>query len=215
MNYKIFSSVDELPDEWDSLSTEDTFLKSPFLRALERSSPLNIKTYFVGCFLERELVGIALLQHVQLFSSDVFRRKSDSAIKELGKRFVSFFLKGNALVIGNLMHTGQHAFWFDKKRIDQAKFLEMILVAARKHAVDIKQQSNNKIKIIALKDFFEDDPIHRQQKFLKSTGFFKAKVQPNMVFDIRDTWLSTEAYVSSFNKKYRRRYRTALKKKSP
>jgi len=215
LKYKIYSSVSELPDSWDELPIEDVFLKTAFLSALETSSPSNIKTYFVGIFIAESLVAKAIVQHVQLFSKNVFRGKSDAAIKELGKRFVSFFLKGNALVLGNLMHTGQHAFWFDENIIKQRQCLEILLKAIENLSERIIKQSNQKINIIAYKDFFENDPIHLNEDYLKSHSFFKARVQPNMVFKVKDSWYSTEDYLSNFNKKYRRRYRTAIKKKNP
>jgi len=215
LTFKIFSSVNELPEEWDKLPTNDIFLSTTFLSALEKATPSNIKTYFVGIFSAERLIGISIIQHVKLFSKDVFRRKSDSTIKEIGKRIVSFFLKGNALVVGNLMHTGQHAFWFDQGAASQRLIIQTIFKATEALSEKIKSQFKNKVSIIALKDFFEDDLIHSDKSLFNRHAFFKAKVQPNMIFKVRDNWSTTNDYVSSFNKKYRRRYRTAIKKKTP
>ncbi len=66
-----------------------------------------------------------------------------------------------------------------------------------------------------LKDFFESDAIHNSETVLKRNQFFKARVQPNMIFNKRESWASAEDYIAAFNKKYRRRFRTAKKKKVP
>jgi len=220
VTYKIYNTVAQLPKRWNGL-TNDIFLKTPFLSALENSSPSNIKTYFIGVFsgskhsAESEiLVGIAIVQQVGLFSDDIFRRQSDSTLKEIGKRCVSLFLKGNALVIGNLMHTGSHAYWFDKGKISQTRFLEIILDATEELSKQIKAKFSQKISIVAIKDFFENDKIHLDAALFRSHHFFKARVQPNMVFDPQPNWNTTEDYVAEFNKKYRRRHRTAIKKRA-
>ncbi|WAC00998.1 GNAT family N-acetyltransferase [Lacinutrix neustonica] len=41
---------------------------------------------------------------------------------------------------------------------------------------------------------------------------YRVEVQPNMVFDIPESWTTTGDYISSFRKKYRDRYKTARKK---
>ncbi len=66
--------------------------------------------------------------------------------------------------------------------------------------------------INVFKDYFEDDSIHENTAFFKANNLYKVQVQPNMVFKIADTWKKTDDYISAFNKKYRRRYRTARKK---
>ncbi len=118
IHFKIYNSVSDLPSAWDELPIKDLFLKTPFLRALENSSPANITTYFVAVFSAETLVGISILQRVELVADDIFRKQSDSQIKELGKRLAAKFLKGNAIVVGNLMHTGQHGLYFSAEVID-------------------------------------------------------------------------------------------------
>ncbi len=215
IKFKIYASATELPLAWDALPVSDIFLKTPFLRALEQSSPSNITTYFVCVFSSEMLVGISILQRVELVADDIFRKKSDSRIKELGKRLAAKFLKGNIIVVGNLMHTGQHGLYFSAEAITQDEFLESVLKAVNQLALTIKNDFGKKVRIIAFKDFFETDVIHTSSAVLKRHQFFKARVQPNMIFSKRLLWNTAEDYVAAFNKKYRRRYLTAKKKKVP
>ena len=215
IKFKIYASATELPLAWDALPVSDIFLKTPFLRALEQSSPSNITTSFVCIFSSEMLVGISILQRVELIADDIFRKISDSRIKELGKRLAAKFLKGNIIVVGNLMHTGQHGLYFSAEAIKQDEFLESVLKAVNQLALTIKNNFGKKVRIIAFKDFFETDVIHTSSAVLKRHQFFKARVQPNMIFSKRVVWNTAEDYVAAFNKKYRRRYRTAKKKKEP
>ncbi|WP_248724571.1 GNAT family N-acetyltransferase [Seonamhaeicola sp. ML3] len=210
--HKIYSATHEIPSDWDRLPSNDVFLKTPFLKGLEASTPSNISSYYVGVFKADKLVGIAIIQRVQMYLDDVFRRNTNSFIKQTGKQLVSSFVRGNALVAGNLMHTGQHGMYYDAAEITQNEFLNSIQKAIKDITLEIKEKFNKKIRIIVFKDYFQDDAIHDCTTFFKEQNLYKIQVQPNMIFEISNTWKSQEDYISSFNKKYKRRYRTARKK---
>jgi hypothetical protein len=211
-HFKLYHSTTDLPESWDALPTQDTFLKTPFLRALEGSSPANISTYFLGVYRAEVLVGIAIIQRVEMYVDDVFRKTSNQFFKRLGKSIISKIVKGNALVVGNLMHTGQHGLYFNSNLITQDHFLVEVSKGLEALTQTIKEQFGKKIRIIGFKDYFETDSIHSEKHFFIKERLYKTHAQPNMILDIRDHWLSAEAYISAFNKKYRRRYRTARKK---
>ncbi|MBR9844613.1 MAG: GNAT family N-acetyltransferase, partial [Algicola sp.] len=211
-HFKLYHSTVELPESWDALPIQDTFLKTPFLRALEQSSPANISTYFLGVFSSEVLVGIAIIQRVEMYVDDVFRKTSNQFFKRFGKILISKIVKGNALIVGNLMHTGQHGLYFNSEYISQEVYLNQ--VSKGLHALEnlVKEKFNKKIRIIAYKDYFENDPIHLQNGFFKKENLYKAQVQPNMIFPVSDNWSSPQHYIAEFNKKYKRRYKTARKK---
>ncbi|MFT5242648.1 MAG: hypothetical protein ACJA1H_000121 [Glaciecola sp.] len=212
IDYKLYNSVNNLPESWDTLPVEDLFLKRPFLKALENSSPSNIATYFLGVFSSEILVGIAIIQRVEMYVDDVFRKTSNPFFKRCGKVLISKIVKGNALIVGNLMHTGQHGFYFNTEYITQDRFLDTVSEGLKALSKQIKATHNKKIRIIAFKDYFEDDAIHESEAFFRREKLYKAQVQPNMIFDVKTDWISPQDYVSAFKKKYRSRYRTAKKK---
>jgi len=211
-HFKLYTSVADVPNTWDALSTADIFLKTPFLKALEDSSPTNISTFYLGVFSAETLVGIAIIQRVEMYVEDVFRKTSNQFFKRCGKFLISKIVKGNALIIGNLMHTGQHGLYFNPNAIKQDAFLDQLSKGITQLTQSIKQEFGKTIRIIAFKDYFEDDDLHSSTTFFRRAHLYKAQVQPNMIFNIRDTWSTPENYISSFNKKYRRRYKTARKK---
>ena len=212
IHFKIYRNVSELPKPWNELPVKDIFLKSDFLKSLETSMPTNVSGYYVGVFKGEKLVGIGIVQRVKMYADDIFRKSSNSALKEFAKQLVSKIDKGNALVVGNLMHTGQHGIYFNEKEISQSDYLNQLEKALEDLIIEIKTKFNKKVRMIVFKDYFEDDGIHESLAFFKANNLYKMQVQPNMVFTISDAWKTTEDYISAFNKKYRRRYRTARKK---
>lgn len=210
--FKLYHSTADLPESWDELPIQDIFLKTPFLRALEASSPANISTYFLAVFSSEVLVGIAIIQRVEMYVDDVFRKTSNQIFKRFGKVIISKIVKGNALIVGNLMHTGQHGLYFNSEALSQQEFLDAVSLGIKELSQYIKRQFGKNIRIIGFKDYFENDPIHSNKTFFRQQNLYKAQAQPNMVFEVRKSWTSPEHYISDFNKKYRRRYKTARKK---
>ena len=211
-HFKLYHSTTDLPESWDTLPIQDVFLKTPFLKALEASSPDNISTYFLGVFNSEVLVGIAIIQRVEMYLDDMFRQTSNPFFKRCGKFLISKIVKGNALIVGNLMHTGQHGIYFNSEWISQDMFLDQVSQGLKALTKTIKNRFNKKIRIIAFKDYFENDGFHFSKGFFRKEKLYKAQAQPNMIFEVRKEWSSPENYIADFNKKYRRRYKTARKK---
>ena len=211
IHYKIYYNVSEIPDTWNLLPTKDVFLKTSFLKGLESSSPSNISSYYLGVFESEKLVGIAIIQRVKMYLNDVFRKTSNRWIKQISKKLISKIIRGNALVVDNLMHTGQHGL-FQLESISQKEYLDTVYKAIKELKLEIKQRFNKKVRIVAFKEYFEDDSIHNNLDFFKAHHLYKVQAQPNMIFSVLKQWKSSEDYIISFNKKYRRRYKTARKK---
>ncbi|WP_456438947.1 GNAT family N-acetyltransferase [Psychroserpens sp.] len=211
-HFKLYHSTSDLPASWDALPIQDAFLKTPFLRALEASSPANISTYFLGVFNSEVLVGIAVIQRVEMYFDDVFRKTSNKFFKRCGKFLISKIVKGNALIVGNLMHTGQHGLYFNSEYITQDVFLDQVSQGLQALTKTVKEQFNKKIRIIGFKDYFENDLFHSSIDFFRKEKLYKAQAQPNMILEVRNDWSSLEEYITTFTKKYRRRFKTARKK---
>lgn len=212
IHFKIYKSVTDLPDTWDALPTNDLFLKTPFLKALEHSCPKNISTNYIGIFKDNSLVGIAIIQRVKLYLDDVFRNPTDNALKRFTKALIATVVRGNALIIGNLMHTGQHGLYYNTKMISQTLFLDTIFKVIDALSIQIKKEDNKRVRMICFKDYFETDNIHQNQHLFTKNKLYKLQVQPNMVLDIIPSWSSSKDYVLALSKKYRSRYKSALKK---
>ena len=211
-SFKIFNSVDNLPNQWDNLVVHDIFLQSKYLKALKNASPDNIELCYVGIFDDDQLVGVAIIQRVQLYLKDMFRNTEVSCFKEFIQDAVSKVLKGNILVVGNITHTGQHGLFFLEEKIAKKKFLNLVFEAAETIKKAIKEKTNKTIRVIMFKDYFQNDSIHLENAFFNAHKLHKVTVQPNMVMNINSDWLKQEDYINSLNKKYKKRFKTARTK---
>ena len=192
--------------------SHDLFLQSIYLKSLESASPKNVQNFYVGVFQDKELVGVVIVQRVQLYLKDMFRSKDVSCFKEFIQDTISRILKGNILVVGNLTHTGQHGLFFQKEKISQNDFINTVFKVLDELKKSIKAKTEKKIRLILFKDYFQDDTIHFDEPLFKLKGFYKMDVQPNMIMPLQPNWTSLQNYVLGMNKKYRSRYKRARKK---
>lgn len=193
------------------LAANDVLLQKAYLQSLEAASPYNLECYFIGVFSNNTMVGIALVQRVQLYLKDMFRDNKVSCIKTFLKDALSKVLKGNILVLGNLTHTGQHALSFNAQEISIDQFYEEVFKGLEALKTKIKKDTNKTIRLILLKDFFYDDEV-LNNSFFSSQKLHKASVQPNMIMNLREDWACNQDYVACMSKKYRDRYKRAKKK---
>jgi len=210
--FQIYSTSKELPNTWDSFLNHDVFLQSSYLKALEKGAPSNIQLFYVGVFDNETLVGIAILQRVQLYLHDMFRKTEVSCFKAFFKNIISKVLKGNILVVGNLTQTGQHGIYYDKNRIHSDAYFSLLFNALETLKNNIKTTQNKTIRAIMLKDFFLDDNIYINKSAFNSYNLNRVSVQPNMILTIQSNWLKIDDYVNDLHKKYRDRYKRAKKK---
>ncbi|MEC3906264.1 GNAT family N-acetyltransferase [Tamlana sp. 2201CG12-4] len=210
--YQIYYSSDALPKSWDYIVQHDIFLQSKYLNALQEGAPSNIELFYIGVFENDNLVGVAIVQRVRLYLKDMFRKTQVSCLKEFLQNLVSKVLKGNILVVGNLTHTGQHGLYFDEKRISYTAYLNQVFSAINELKKDIKSRQGKTIRLILVKDFFEQDTKYNHKLNFDKQDLHKIVVQPNMIMEVRSNWLSTDNYISDLTKKYRSRYKRAQKK---
>lgn len=208
----MYASVNQLPKTWDALPNNDVFLKTTFLKALEQSCPKNITPIYLAVFKDQTLVGIAIIQRVEMYLEDIFRNNNDTYLTQKSKQLISRIVRGNALIIGNIMHTGQHGLYCNIQKISYKTFLDQVSFAIKVIKKQLKQNQNKTVRIIAFKDYFKADAIHNNQQFFKNKKLYKVQVQPNMVFNIPESWNTLDHYTTAFTKKYRDRFKVARKK---
>lgn len=210
--FKRYSSTTQIPSDWNALTVHDIFLQTSYLYALEKAAPKSICPYYIGVFNNGVLVGIAVIQRVELYAKDMFRSVSTSKRTAIFRDSISRILKGNILVIGNLTHTGQHGLYFDSAQILQDNFLNLLFEAIDELKIHIKTKNNKAIRAILFKDYFQDDGLHESAGYFERRQLYHLNVQPNMVLQIRTYWHSFEDYLNDLSKKYNTRFKRARKK---
>lgn len=205
--FKIFTSVENLPKDWDVVAYDNIFLQTQYLNVLEKSSPVNMQCFFIGIFEKSELIGIALAQYLNLNKLESFGER-DRCLKTSIRNFVFKNFASHVLFLGNNMITGQNGYQV-KKDIRFDEIGKLLLLCSEEIITYFKKQKI-KIHIVSFKDFYENCA----DEFKKSdfSTIYEFNTQPNMIFKIPSHWKSKEDYVAAFSKKYRDQYKRAHKK---
>jgi predicted N-acyltransferase len=206
-SFQIYSSVKNIPSGWDSLAKNNLFLSRDYLEVLAISAPKNIQCHFIALFLNEELVGIAVSQYIDLSEVNSFGER-DHCVKTIVRDFVFKNFSSNVLVIGNNMLSGQNGCYFSSK-LPAAEGLTLLKKATEELKSNLLRKGT-KIHLTIFKDFSEDGVQYFNNPEFKS--FFRFTTQPNMIFQIRDSWRTFDDYVADKTKKYRDQYKRARKK---
>ena len=207
ITYKIYTSIKQLPHSWDEVSHENAFLQTPYLKVLEESSPTNMQCFYIGAFENKELIGIALAQYLNLNKLESFGER-DKCFKTYLRNFVFRNFGSHVLFLGNNMITGQNGYIF-KKEIGLENIGQLLVKFSNEITSYFKKQ-HIKIHIVSFKDFYQDSAIK-----LKNSSFlsmYEFNTQPNMIFELDKKWTSNDEYIAAFSKKYRDQYKRAHKK---
>jgi predicted N-acyltransferase len=207
LSIKIYSSVSEIPANWNDFAMENIFLRREYLEVLEKSAPSNMFCHFIGLFQKDELVGISLSQFLDLNQLESFGERDKCVKKLVRNTFLKNFCS-HILIIGNNMLTGQNAYTFSDKT-EEIQALKALKTAAEKLKTIFKNKGV-KVHIITYKDFSEEELKSFNHAGFKD--FFQFSTQPNMIFDIPNQWKSEQDYIDALSKKYRDQYKRARKK---
>lgn len=205
--YQIYSSIAKLPISWDAVAHENAFLQTPYLKVLEESAPINMKCFYIGIFEERELIGVALSQYLNLNKLESFGER-DQCIKTYIRNFIFKNFASHALFIGNNMITGQNGYSFNKE-INAITIAEILNNCAAEIVSYFKKQ-DVKIHIVSFKDFYQESATE-----LKKSSFsllYEFNTQPNMIFELQNRWKTNSDYIEALTKKYRDQYKRAHNK---
>lgn len=158
--------------------------------------------HFIGLFNNDELVGIALSQFIDANQLNSFGDR-DQCVKTYIRNFFFKNFCSHVLFIGNNMLTGQNAFSFSET-IDKKAAIATLKKATEELKIQYKNKGK-KVHITTFKDFEESDlDLFKNGQF---KDFYQFTIQPNMIFEILETWKSNEDYIAALSKKYRDQYK--------
>ena len=206
-SFQIYFSAENLPSNWDVLALNNIFLSKDYLKILEKSAPENMVCHFIGFFRDKELVGIALSQFLDLNKLESFGER-DKCIKTSIRNSIFKNFCSHVLILGNNMLTGQNAYAFSD-RIDKKTAL-LCLKTASKKLETIFKNKGQKVHITTFKDFPQEETTAFQKAGFQD--YFQFSTQPNMIFDIPTHWKTEQDYINALSKKYRDQYKRARKK---
>ncbi|OCB72253.1 Peptidogalycan biosysnthesis/recognition [Flavobacterium glycines] len=206
-SFKIYDTVRDIPAEWDILSKKNIFLSRDYLRILETAAPENMSCRFVTLLHEQEIIGICISQFLDLSQIPSFGER-DHCLRTKIRNFVFKKFGSKVLIIGNNMLTGQNGIAFSKK-------------VPRENTIKVLKQASNALELLYQKQgkkphltIFKDFSATQLKDFdtAEFDSFYRFSTQPNMIFDIKDSWETFDNYLADLNKKYRDQYKRARKK---
>lgn len=207
LHFKIQTSTSELNQDWDTLAQSTIFLQTAYLKILENAAPQNMTCYFISLFENDRLVGIALVQFLDLNKLSSFGER-DKCVKKSIRNVVFRNFCSHVLFIGNNMLTGQNAFQFHSS-FDPKKGVELLQAAAEEIKKTLKKKGI-KVHITTFKDFNELESTPFSVPAFQS--YYRFSTQPNMIFKADPNWHTFDDYVSALSKKYRDQYKRCRKK---
>ena len=206
-SFKIYFSTKELPKNWNEIAVGNIFLTKEYLVVLEKVAPKNMSCFFIGIFMESELVGIAISQFLDLNKLESFGER-DKCVKTAVRNFVFKNFCSHVLFVGNNMLTGKNGYAFSKK-IDETQVVKTLQMASISIRKELKLAGKN-IHITTFKDLYSEDI--KEFTIPEFKKLYQFSTQPNMIFKIESNWKTENDYVDSLTKKYRDQYKRARKK---
>ena len=211
---KHYLSINDVPNIWDALDVNDMFLGKSFLSCIELYAPKGMKFVYWVFLKGEQPIGFA---YGQLLRFNTYESVSalHQEVKGNGwqrfqfavKKFIAQKLNFSGLVIGNLMMTGEHGFYFDKAataNIDIPSLLTHTITETK------KQLKSKRVNLHLLKDYFDHTPLDFQK--VEAERYQRFAIQPNMIVKIRPEWKNFDDYLQAMSSKYRVRAKRAFKK---
>jgi hypothetical protein len=207
LSFSLFTHLESVPVAFWELAraSGDYFLQRPYLQLLEEHPPGVLQFSYLLFFHRGAPVGIAYSQLLEFRANEHIRQQEADV-----SRFRSILaaqVKLKVLICGNMLLTGQHAFYFlpDFKSVSGKPLREALGKTA-----DHWRGQGMTINTILVKDFDRMSPSTIGN--WAASEYHQLTFQPNMVLPLQTHWQSMEDYLDDLSSKYRVRYRRAQKK---
>jgi predicted N-acyltransferase len=170
---------------WDALTaTSSFFMKRPYLRALEKAGPENLKPRHAILFKGKTPVAALAMQAVSVAGSSVA-----AAGKTPAKN-----LRAKVVVCGNLLSWGQHAVAF-APGVDPAEVWPGVAEAL--YRVRRAEKLSGRTDLVMVKDVPDAEA-------LKRFSYGSIETDPDMVLEFPSSWKTFDDYLASLHSKYRK-----------
>lgn len=198
-------NTNEISDTWNDIANSDIFLSTSYLKSLEEGIPSNMQLFFIEVYSTEKLVGIAIVQYIEIKQLSTLGERDPWLHKSLRNFCLKKFCPG-VLVIGNNLLTGNHGF-SHSQNVDPNLFLESIENSLKNIQNQLKIQKK-KASMITWKDYTFPD----YSSFFKPKKYVTLQAQPNMIFHVKKQWKDFESYKAALHKKYRQQLQRAQRK---
>lgn len=213
---EFYDKIEQARDNWEQVAPAgNVFMSSTFMQFMEDYSPKGLQMRYIIVFRAARPIGIIpcalkrfeAKESIQQNGEDrpSFLNRIGSSLRSLVMEKVAF----NTLVCGNILFTGEYAFYFNEAQLnykDQFNIVEKALLEYQYHLLGKGLDLN----VTFMKDFYVEHGFEAQH--MESSAFNEFTVQPNMILRMREDWKNFEDYLGSFHSKARVRARKAFER---
>ena len=213
---KFFECIDDAEDLWDQIvPPHRALMTSHYMRFLERYSPDGMKMRYIIVIRNKKPIGVIPCSLKRFEANESITLDEESIRSWIGRkafklrslivRKVSF----NTLVCGNILFTGEYAFYFNEEGLEYYQQFNIVEKALLEYQYQLLSEGMN-LNVTFMKDFYEEKGFQSQD--MESSAFNEFKVQPSMILKFRPEWKGFDDYLASFVSKSRVRARKAFEK---
>lgn len=205
--FSLYSSCEEVPNAYWKLArtSDDYFLQKDYLQLLEDHLPGDFQFSYLLFFDRGSPIGIAYCQILEFRAADHITQQDTNV--PFPRKILSQLIRLRVLLCGNMLLTGQHAYFFlPEQEANAGKLIREAL----DYTADHWRRKGVAINTILFKDV--PDKLTATVQDWEQSHFHRLAFQPNMVLPIPPDWRNMEDYLNALSSKYRVRYRRAGKK---
>jgi predicted N-acyltransferase len=188
INIRVFTSVNHLPYDWNSVTTPE-LLKKEVLATTEKAHIADFNYYYICFYKEEKLIGVAYFQLLQV-NKNHYPDFSNRDV--VSKRIYNYISKRKypMLVAGHLFLNNFKSYHFsDSENIsDCTNAYYKAFDSVKKHS---------KAKVVLMKEF-EGELAHSPLK----NGFIAMSEDYFMQMSIPKSWNNLDDYTAALTKKY-------------
>ncbi len=216
-SFSYHQSIDDISAIWNDIAINEHFAQATYLKVLEDDAPDHFKSIYVIIWKGEQAIGAILLQHLILKLSSALRYENYAktrnrfviGLQKLRQWIVSKF-QFRLLTVGNLYLTGEYGFFFNDVTVSYDRQVSLVydIVTQLK---GVLRSTPNKFSAILYKDFFDEHRFRESPRL----GLHPFQIDPNMILNLDESWMSFEDYLMAMRSKYRIRMKNAIKKFHP
>lgn len=220
---EMYDSILPVYEEWASfVPGHRLFFQSAYLKMLEECPPDNMRFRYVLLYQDRTLVGCLYFQIVHYNAYQSMNLDNERARKknswgqnviDTSKEYLAKSLDLDGLILGNLLTTGQNAFYFVPSITlkNQVEIADVTMNEVRELLI----QGGINTKLAFVKDFPDDYFGEKYLSKSKCQEYYRLEAYPNMVMNVDPAWQSFDDYMNALKSKYRVSNKKAIERFEP
>jgi len=206
---EIYDSIDAAAKKWSTVAPDkDLFLQVPYYQFLESHPPRGISFKYLVFTKHNKTIGIAPCQLVQMRIGDALIDKKIPAYQQKLNSWILKLANMNAIIVGNLLLTGDHSCHFLKGEIEPTQEC-LLLKESLELLKNYLKEKKHATSLIIFKDI--EQPKKTTFQNTLGTAYNHFELQPNMILALDPTWSTFDNYLAALHSKARTRLKRAIK----